>query len=158
MDNRRLPEIKPKRFGKYRGIVTAGTDPTGKGRVKVQVPALFGFKELPNWADPVIPPQIIAKDQGGGKMLFDWESRDGNGFSGNGISGAGFGHSPDGSYGASTINISSFSTGAGTSTRKKLSPIIGAATDYWEVPAGSKVWIEFEGGDQDKPIWCGFWG
>ena len=35
---------------------------------------------------------------------------------------------------------------------------IPVGTANWEVPSGSLVWVEFEMGDIDKPIWCGFWG
>ena len=39
-------------------------------------------------------------------------------------------------------------------------PITGPqAGTYFVPPAGSGVWIEFEGGDPDYPIWAGgFWG
>jgi len=39
-------------------------------------------------------------------------------------------------------------------------PFAGKAEGFFAVPQiGAGVWIEFEGGDPDKPIWvCGFWG
>jgi hypothetical protein len=39
-------------------------------------------------------------------------------------------------------------------------PFAGKAEGFFAVPQiGSGVWIEFEGGDPDKPIWVGgFWG
>jgi len=39
-------------------------------------------------------------------------------------------------------------------------PIAGKQSGVYVVPSiGSKVWVEFEGGDSDYPIWCGgFWG
>lgn len=97
MDGCCLPELKPKIYGKYRGVVVEGKDPEGKGRVKVQIPALFGFKTLGNWAYPVLPPE------------------------------------------------------------KRLEQVIGADATNWVIPSGTGVWVEFEGGDPDKPIWCGFW-
>jgi Type VI secretion system/phage-baseplate injector OB domain len=40
-------------FGKYRGLVTDNADPTNRGRVKVQVPAVLN--ELEVWALPCLP-------------------------------------------------------------------------------------------------------
>jgi hypothetical protein len=40
-------------FGKYRGLVTDNNDPTNRGRVKVQVPAVLN--ELDVWAMPCVP-------------------------------------------------------------------------------------------------------
>jgi hypothetical protein len=39
-------------------------------------------------------------------------------------------------------------------------PFAGKAEGFFAIPQiGSGVWIEFEGGDPDKPIWVGgFWG
>jgi hypothetical protein len=39
-------------------------------------------------------------------------------------------------------------------------PFAGKAEGFFAVPQiGAGVWIEFEGGDPDKPIWVGgFWG
>lgn len=39
-------------------------------------------------------------------------------------------------------------------------PIAGKQEGFFAVPQiGSAVWIEFEGGDPDKPVWVGgFWG
>lgn len=39
-------------------------------------------------------------------------------------------------------------------------PIAGKSEGFFAVPQlGSGVWIEFEGGDPDKPVWVGgFWG
>ena len=40
-------------FGKYRGLVSDNNDPTNRGRVKVQVPAVLN--ELEVWAMPCLP-------------------------------------------------------------------------------------------------------
>jgi uncharacterized protein involved in type VI secretion and phage assembly len=40
-------------FGKYRGLVKDNRDPTGRGRLKVIVPAVMGEKEI--WALPCTP-------------------------------------------------------------------------------------------------------
>lgn len=40
-------------FGKYRGLVTDNNDPTGRGRVQVQVPAVMGEEQV--WALPCAP-------------------------------------------------------------------------------------------------------
>jgi hypothetical protein len=40
-------------FGKYRGLVTDNSDPTNRGRVKVQVPSVLS--ELEIWAMPCLP-------------------------------------------------------------------------------------------------------
>jgi len=84
--------IPVRHFGKYRGSVASNVDPLQKGRLQVQVPAIYGSNSL-NWALPSVP------------------------FAGNG----------EGLY---------------------LIPDIGA-----------NIWVEFEGGDIDFPIWSGcFWG
>lgn len=41
-------------FGMYRGLVVAISDPTGKGRLQVQVPSVNGTGVL-NWAMPCLP-------------------------------------------------------------------------------------------------------
>jgi Type VI secretion system/phage-baseplate injector OB domain len=40
-------------FGKYRGLVTDNQDPTGRGQLKVIVPAVMGDEEI--WAMPCVP-------------------------------------------------------------------------------------------------------
>ena len=72
-------------YGKYAGIVTDNADPENLGRMKVQVPSIYG-PEPETWARPCFP----------------------------------FGH--------------------------------------FYVPAvGTKLWVEFEGGDTNYPIWVGIW-
>ncbi|MDC7341110.1 phage baseplate assembly protein V [Streptomyces lydicus] len=41
-------------YGKYRGKVTANTDPLMRGRVQVSVPAVLGTGRL-SWAEPCVP-------------------------------------------------------------------------------------------------------
>lgn len=77
-------------FGKYRGVVTNNRDPMQMGRIRAQVPGLFGGNES-GWAMPCVP---------GG-----------------------------------------------------LSKVKGSALPK----IGARVWIEFEKGDPDSPIWTGFW-
>lgn len=38
-------------------------------------------------------------------------------------------------------------------------PFAGSGVGFWAVPpSGANVWVEYEGGDADKPIWTGgFW-
>lgn len=81
-----------RRYGKYRGTVVNNVDPMTKGRVQVQVPAVYGTNTL-NWALPCTP------------------------------------------YG-------------------------GAQEGFFFIPPiGANIWVEFEGGDIDFPIWSGcFWG
>ncbi|MCX6223385.1 MAG: phage baseplate assembly protein V [Bacteroidia bacterium] len=45
--------IRNRYFGKYRGLVTDNNDPTVRGRIKVQVPAVLG--DLESWAMPCLP-------------------------------------------------------------------------------------------------------
>jgi len=45
--------IRNRYFGKYRGLVTDNTDPTDRGRIKVNVPAVLG--DLESWAMPCLP-------------------------------------------------------------------------------------------------------
>ena len=75
-------------FGKYRGVVTENNDPLGIGRIRAQVPDVFGTKAS-GWALPCVPCNISGK--AGGAL-----------------------------------------------------PKIGAA-----------IWMEFERGDPDYPIWIG---
>src|SRR2546421_2329973 len=80
--------MSAKFFGKYRGVVTNNVDPMQMGRVRAQVPDVFGAVES-NWAIPSVPANLSKKV-------------------------------------ASSL------------------PKIGAA-----------VWIEFEQGYPDRPIWAG---
>lgn len=83
--------LRPPRFGKYRGTVVNNVDPQQRGRLQVQVPAIYGSNAL-GWALPCVP------------------------FAGRN---AGFYAMPD---------------------------------------IGALVWVEFEAGDIDYPIWSGcFW-
>lgn len=141
MDSHRLFELKPKIFGKYRGIVAVGRDPEGKGRVKVKVPALFGFKVLENWAYPVLPPELVYSSGSAGGKIDDLHV--------------------DAAY---TDDKHVYPVTGDLSpgnylmvTRKKLPSVVGVDPKDWEIPSGTGVWVEFEGGDPDKPIWCGFW-
>ncbi|MBD1823630.1 hypothetical protein H6F51_14165 [Cyanobacteria bacterium FACHB-DQ100] len=79
-------------FGKYRGKVSAVADPLNLGRIRVQVPSVFGA-ERNSWALPSVP--YAGKDIG-----------------------------------------------------------------FFTVPpVGSNIWVEFEEGNPDYPIWSGcFWG
>lgn len=77
-------------WGKYRGLVTRTDDPLHQGRIKAQIPKLFGDYDC-NWAMPCSP---FAGDHHGLQTL------------------------PE---------------------------------------PGDGVWIEFEEGDPDKPIWVGYW-
>ncbi len=45
--------VRSRYFGKYRGTVSDNSDPTGRGRLKVKVPAVLGELEL--WAMPCVP-------------------------------------------------------------------------------------------------------
>jgi len=45
--------IRSRYFGKYRGTVTDNADPTSRGRLKVNVPAVLGDLEV--WAMPCVP-------------------------------------------------------------------------------------------------------
>ena len=48
-----LDFVQNRRFGKYRGTVVDNEDPQGRGRIKLQVPAVLG--ELEVWAMPCVP-------------------------------------------------------------------------------------------------------
>ena len=45
--------VRSRYFGKYRGTVTDNADPTSRGRLKVNVPAVLGDLEV--WAMPCVP-------------------------------------------------------------------------------------------------------
>jgi hypothetical protein len=84
--------MSTKFFGKYRGVVTNNVDPAQIGRIRAQIPDLFGNNTI-GWAMPCAPLNVSKKV-------------------------------------ASSL------------------PKVGAA-----------VWIEFEQGDPDRPIWTGcFYG
>ena len=86
-----LPPPKPF-YGKYRGKVKENSDPLMQGRIRAQVPAVFG-DDVSGWALPCSP------------------------YGGNGV---GF---------------------------------------FFIPPIDANVWIEFENGNPDYPIWVGcFWG
>lgn len=53
LENEILAWIKSHYFGKYRGTVTDNADPTGRGRLKVRVPAVLHDVEV--WAMPCVP-------------------------------------------------------------------------------------------------------
>ncbi len=48
-----LDFVRSRYFGKYRGTVTDNSDPTGRGRLQVRVPAVLG--DLQVWAMPCVP-------------------------------------------------------------------------------------------------------
>jgi uncharacterized protein involved in type VI secretion and phage assembly len=48
-----LDFVRSRYFGKYRGTVTDHSDPTGRGRLQVRVPAVLG--DLDVWAMPCVP-------------------------------------------------------------------------------------------------------
>lgn len=78
-------------YGKYRGKVTDNADPLMQGRIRANVPAVFGDEDT-GWALPAAP------------------------------------------YGGSGVGF------------------------FFVPPADANVWLEFEGGDPDYPIWTGcFW-
>ncbi len=83
--------VKGRFFGKYRGTVTDNNDPDKMGRIKANVPSVFGEEMDSGWAFPCVP-----------------------------FGGDGEGH----------LTLPS---------------------------VGSRVWIEFEGGDISRPIWTGAW-
>jgi uncharacterized protein involved in type VI secretion and phage assembly len=52
-------------------------------------------------------------------------------------------------------------TGSGTLNWALPSlPFAGSGVGFWAIPpVGANVWVEYEGGDPDHPIWSGcFWG
>jgi hypothetical protein len=42
-------------FGKYRGLVKDNKDPDNLGRIKAQVPEIYGKEQISSWAYPVVP-------------------------------------------------------------------------------------------------------
>lgn len=85
-------QAQERRYGKYRGVVVDNADSQRRGRVRVQVPSVWGDR-ISHWALPCLP--------FGGK----------------------------------------------------------AGEGLFSVPeVGAQVWVEFEGGDTEYPIWTGtFW-
>jgi hypothetical protein len=52
--------MSTKFFGKHRGVVTNNVDPEQMGRVRAQVPDVFGAQES-GWAMPCIPCNVPKK-------------------------------------------------------------------------------------------------
>jgi hypothetical protein len=48
-------QTRSRHYGKYRGIVTDNTDPSAIGRIKAQVPEVFGEVITTPWATPCAP-------------------------------------------------------------------------------------------------------
>lgn len=48
-------ESRSQYFGKYRGIVDHNQDPDNLGRIKAQVPEIYGDEQISPWASPVVP-------------------------------------------------------------------------------------------------------
>jgi len=48
-----LDWVRNRYFGKYRGVVTDNNDPTKRGRIEVEVPAVLS--DLKSWAMPCVP-------------------------------------------------------------------------------------------------------
>ena len=141
MDNHRLPEIKGKLYGKYRGIVAVGLDPKGWGRIKVKVPAIFGFRVLKHWAYPNLPPQFVGFDLEDGTLDLDLSKN----------------NQDEIQQAGSEVQPRTETATMGRVWRKPLPVILPVDPTTWKVQVGSGVWVEFEGGDADKPLWCGFW-
>ncbi|MCY0096586.1 phage baseplate assembly protein V [Hoeflea ulvae] len=49
-----LSELQTKKYGRYKGVVTDNIDPDRRGRVKVQVEAVFGATET-DWIEGIFP-------------------------------------------------------------------------------------------------------
>lgn len=57
------------------------------------------------------------------------------------------------------VSVPSVLGSAGTGWAMPCVPFAGPGVGLWFLPPnGADVWVEFEGGDPDYPIWCGgFW-
>lgn len=155
MDSYRLPEVKSKLYGKYRGIVEVGLDPEKKGRIKVKVPSLFGYETLEHWAYPVLPAQFVGFDLDDGGLQLDIQELILHELAKHVVVGIPVVH-PKWATHAWTIQANN-DYASGHYTREKLPEIIGVDPKHWYVPKGTGVWVEFEGGDLDKPLWVGYW-
>lgn len=48
-------QARTRHYGKYRGVVTDNADPSAIGRIRAQVPEVFGDVEVTPWATPCAP-------------------------------------------------------------------------------------------------------
>lgn len=108
--------------GLYRAVCVSNVDPTGKNRIRIKVPVLFGDEDA-GWALPCVPP-------GWPGLVKDHDAITGGEHSQ---------YSGSGTHTHGTDEISAHEL-----TKTKPAP-------------GSPVWVMFEGGDPEYPVWMGTW-
>lgn len=137
----------------YRGIVTNNSDPDSQLRVKVKVPGVLGDIET-NWARPCVPPgwpNLVVDHATQGALSTDGDH--GHGSAGShahgGTSSGSHSHSNAGDH-THTFPVGAADSSVGVKAAEHLVS--------YPVPAvGTKVWIMFENGDPEHPVWMGTW-
>jgi hypothetical protein len=114
-------------YGIYRGVCLDNKDPEKRRRIKVKVPQLFG-EEVIDWAWPCLPPSAYQIHP-------------------NHIITVGSGGDPSHSH---SVTIAREATTDPRDVGNKQH------TPHWNVPKIKEgVWVMFEGGDPDYPVWMG---
>ena len=123
-------QVSDKHYGLYRGICRDNADPSGSNKIKVSVPALFGANIITDWI-PGCLPVVVDSDHGtnGGLSIT--------------------------SSGSSAANTGTSSSGnAHTHTMAHTHTV--TLTTHVKVPdIDQVVWIMFEQGDPNFPVWMG---
>lgn len=131
---------KPPFYGMYKGIVVNDVDPEGLFRLTAQVPQVFGDPGVASeWAWPCFPWLLQAN-------LVITGAQDTVAFV---VSGGNFTLSTPATSGPSGALDGVITGTEMTGQLTSLSRVVP--------PPGTGVWISFEGGDVDAPIWHGTW-
>lgn len=122
-----------KHYGMYRGIVTNNSDPENRYRVKLKVPQLLGQEET-DWAWPCVPLNWTTGVLKNHNNHIFTDYNDGTGSSGN----------------------KADSLPHQTTDSKGNAVSLHVPIDLFP-KVGTGMWVTFEGGDIDHPIWMGVW-
>jgi hypothetical protein len=151
--------------GTYRGTVVDNMDPTGQNRLLVSVPEVFGD---PAWAKPSeathsvqlpgVGDDVTVRFEGGDSDYPVWQhpmATDSPGPSAGGYQGVYRGSVLDNvdPMGAKRLQVSVPDVSGQEAVWATPSPSLGMEPALPEV--GSAVWVQFEGGDANHPMWAG---
>jgi hypothetical protein len=149
------PRIVDKHYGMYRAIVTNNADPENRYRVKLMVPQLLGQEET-NWAWPCVPVNWFSSGPTGplnGSVFIKTPSHSDHVHAGHIHTVTTTGGDPQGGSVSSTGTAAT--GGAHTFVHDHNHDKFVLQDSVPRV--GQSIWITFEGGDIDHPIWMGVW-